>query len=163
MPLSRGIPLSPLTPIRLSAHSGSLYLSAIVVFFFSHLPYSYTNVLNYPKFHTWSDRRCQLEALFLLNVFTGSKFYPIILEIVGLRMPNRNFGDFKLFHADFCRRNCPSARRTSAANRISSDSCTFNCRPILINDLLPVFRVQGVLPQYFYITFSCNTGFVLSV
>jgi hypothetical protein len=34
--------------------------------FFSHLPYSYTNVLNYLKFHTLSDRRCHLDALFYL-------------------------------------------------------------------------------------------------
>jgi hypothetical protein len=32
--------------------------------FFSHLSYGYTNVLNYLKFHTLSDRRCRLDALF---------------------------------------------------------------------------------------------------
>jgi hypothetical protein len=64
-------------------------------------------VLNYLKFHTLSDRRCHLDALFLLNVFSGSKFCPTLLETVGLRGPNRNFRDFKLFRVDFSRRNCP--------------------------------------------------------
>jgi hypothetical protein len=63
--------------------------------FFSHLPYSYANVLSYLKFHTLSDGRCHLDALFLLNVFSGSKFCPTRLETVGLRVPNRSFRDFK--------------------------------------------------------------------
>jgi hypothetical protein len=33
---------------------------------FSNLTYSYANVLNYLKFHTLSDRRCHLDALFYL-------------------------------------------------------------------------------------------------
>jgi hypothetical protein len=109
--------------------------------FFSHLPYSYTNVLNYLKFHTLSDLRCHLDALFLLNVFSGSKFCPTLLETVSLRVSHQNFRDFKLFHVDFSCRNCPSARCTSATNGIGSDSCTFNCTPVLINSLLPGFRV----------------------
>jgi hypothetical protein len=52
--------------------------------FFSHLPYSYTNVLNYLKFHTLHDHRCHCDILFLLNVFSGSKFCPTLLETVGL-------------------------------------------------------------------------------
>jgi hypothetical protein len=81
---------------------------------FSHLSYSYANVLNYLKFRTLSDRRWHLDALFLLNVYNGSKFCPTLLETVGLRVPNRNFRDFKLFHVNLNRRNCPSA-----ANAIS--------------------------------------------
>jgi hypothetical protein len=60
----------------------------------------------------------------------------IILETVGLRVPNRNFRDFKLFHVNLNRRNCPSARCTSAANAISSDTCILNGRSVLISDLL---------------------------
>jgi hypothetical protein len=56
---------------------------------------------------------------FLLNVYNGSKICPTVLETVGLRVPNRNFRDFKLFHVNLNRRNCPSARCTSAANAIS--------------------------------------------
>jgi hypothetical protein len=56
--------------------------------FFSHLPYSYTNVLNYLIFHTLRDHRCRLDTLFLLNVFSGSKCCLILLETVGLRVSN---------------------------------------------------------------------------
>jgi hypothetical protein len=104
--------------------------------FFSHLPYSYANVLNYLKFHTLGDRRCHLDALFLLNVYNSSKFCPILLETVGFRVPNRNFWDFKLFHVNLNRRNCPSARCASATNAISRDTCIFSGRSVLINDLL---------------------------
>jgi hypothetical protein len=135
MPLLRGIPLLLLMPVSLSACSRSLYLFAIVVFF-SHLPYSYANLVNHLKFRTLGDRCCHLDALFLLNVYNGSKFCPILLETVGLRVPNRNFRDFKLFHVNLNLRNCPSARCTSAANAISGDTCTFNGRSVLINDLL---------------------------
>jgi hypothetical protein len=38
--------------------------------FFSHLPYSYANVLNYLKFHTLSDRRCHLDAPLFYLIFT---------------------------------------------------------------------------------------------
>jgi hypothetical protein len=103
MPLLRGIPLHLLMPVSWSAYSGSLHFSATVVFF-SHLPYNYTNVLNYLKFHTLNDRRCHLDAFFLLNVFIGSKFRPTLLQTVGLQARNRNFRDFKLFHVDFSRR-----------------------------------------------------------
>jgi hypothetical protein len=110
----------------------------VIVVFFSHLPYSYANVLNYLKFHTLSDRRCHLDALFLLNIYSGSKFCPTLLETVGLRVQNRNVRDFKLFLVDLNRRNCPSARCTSAANAISRHTCIFNGRSVLINDLLPM-------------------------
>jgi hypothetical protein len=104
--------------------------------FYSHLPYSYTNALNYLKLHTLSDRRCHLDALFLLQVYSGLKICPTLLETVGLRGPNRNFTDFKLFHVNLNCRNCPSARCASAANAISGDISIFNGRSVLINDLL---------------------------
>jgi len=59
---------------------------------------------------------------FLTNVFSGSKYCFIILEIDGLRVPNRNFRDFSLLNVDFKRRGCPSVRYASAANGIGSDT-----------------------------------------
>jgi hypothetical protein len=38
--------------------------------FFSHLPYSYADILNYLKFHTFSDRRCHLRRPFFNLMFT---------------------------------------------------------------------------------------------
>jgi hypothetical protein len=77
-----------------------------------------------------------LRRPFLLNVYNGSNFCPTLLETFGLRLPNRNFRDFKLFHVNLNRRNCPSAKCASAANAISRDNCMFNGRSVLINDLL---------------------------
>ena len=65
-------------------------------------------------------------------------YYYYLLKTVGLRVPNRNFRDFQLFHVDLNLRNCPSARCASAANAISRDTCIFNGRSVLINDLLLV-------------------------
>ena len=50
----------------------------------------------------------------------------LLLEGVGLRVPNQNFRDFRFFSVDFRRRKCPSARCTSVANAIDSDTdiCT---------------------------------------
>jgi hypothetical protein len=44
--------------------------------------------------------------------------------------------DFKLFHVNLNRRNCPSAKFASAANAILY--CIFNGRSVLMNDLLLV-------------------------
>jgi hypothetical protein len=44
--------------------------------FFSHLPYSYANVLNYLKFHTLSDHRCHLDAIFYL-MFTMVQYFAL--------------------------------------------------------------------------------------
>jgi hypothetical protein len=62
--------------------------------------------------------------------------YIYILEIVDLRVPNRNFTDFSLLNVDFKYRKCPSARRASAANAIDSDTDIFNRRSVLVNDRL---------------------------
>jgi hypothetical protein len=63
-------------------------------------------------------------------------YWPTLLETVGLRVPNRNFTDFKLFHVNLNSRNCPSARCASATNAISRHTCIFSGRSVLINDLL---------------------------
>ena len=65
--------------------------------FFSHLDYSYGNVLKYLKLHTVSARRRQLDVLSLKSVYRASKYCPTLFEAFGLRVPNRNFRDFSLF------------------------------------------------------------------
>jgi hypothetical protein len=87
------------------------------------------------KFHILSDHRYYLNAIFLLNVFSGSTFCPSLLETVSFCVPNQNFRDFKLYHFDFSCHNYPSARCTSVANAISRDRCVLNCRSVSINDL----------------------------
>jgi hypothetical protein len=60
--------------------------------------------------------------LFLTGVFSDSKYCTILLETVGLRVPNRGFRDFGLFNVDFKFRNSPSARCVSATS--ATDSVT---------------------------------------
>jgi hypothetical protein len=85
--------------------------------------------------------------------YFGSKFCPSLLEGVDLRVPNRNFREFKLFHFDFNLANCPAARCALATNAISRDSCIFNCKSVSINDLLPVSGYRDFTQYCFYITF----------
>ena len=65
--------------------------------FSSHLDYSYDTVLNYLTLHILSVRRLHPDALFLTNIFNGSEYCPILLESVGLRVPNRNFRGLEIF------------------------------------------------------------------
>jgi hypothetical protein len=89
-------------------------------------------------------RRRHLEALFQLNVYNLSKVCHILLETVSLHVPNRNIGDFTLFHVDYKHRNCTSTRYPSAANTISRDIGIFNGRSVLINSVLDV----GIFTKY---------------
>ena len=77
--------------------------------FFSHLDHSCGNGLNYLKLHTLGALSCYLDVLFLMNVFSGSKYCPTFFEAVSLHMPNHNVKDFSLFNIDFKCRNCPCA------------------------------------------------------
>jgi len=65
--------------------------------FFSHVDYSYGNVLKYLKLHTLSARRRQLSALSLEDIYRASKYCPALFETDGLRVPNRIFRDFSFF------------------------------------------------------------------
>jgi hypothetical protein len=63
-----------------------------------------------------------LDVLLLTDAFSGLKCSPVLLETVGLRVPNRNFRDFSLFSVDFKSRNFPSVRFALAADAIDSDT-----------------------------------------
>jgi hypothetical protein len=49
------------------------------------------------KLHNLRKRRQHLESLPLLQVYLGSKFYPL-LETVGLRVPAQYIGEISLFN-----------------------------------------------------------------
>ena len=108
MPLLRGIPFTSTDASKLERIQRK-FVSLCHRRFFSHLPYSYV-ALNHLKLRTLSDRRCHLDALFLFNVYNGSIFCPILLETVGLRVPNRNFRDFKVFHVNTFTANADHGR-----------------------------------------------------
>jgi hypothetical protein len=64
-----------------------------------------------------------LDALFLIQVYLGSKFCPYVT--FGLRVPTRHLRDFPLFYVCPVIKNRPSARCSSAANVVCRDSDIF--------------------------------------
>jgi hypothetical protein len=47
------------------------------------------------------------------QVYRGCKFYPSVLETVGVRVPTRYIEDLSLFNVCSSSENCPLARRAS--------------------------------------------------
>jgi hypothetical protein len=78
--------------------------------------YTYSLALQELNLHTLCMRRYHLDAAFLAQVYSGSKFCPSILENVDLRVPARCIRDFALFTVCSSCKNCPSARCATAAN-----------------------------------------------
>jgi hypothetical protein len=98
--------------------------------FFPQVHYSYSLTLEELKIHTLHMKRHHLDALFLIQVYIGSKFCPL-LEIVGLRIPTRYIRDFALFNVCSSSKSCPSTSCAPAANvwlqehwRICSQKCS---------------------------------------
>jgi hypothetical protein len=58
---------------------------------------------------------------FLLNVYSGSKFCPALLETVGPCVLNQNFGEFTCLMGDLKCGCCPSAICALMASVISKD------------------------------------------
>jgi hypothetical protein len=81
-------------------------------------------------------RRHHLDALFLIQVYLGSKFCPSVLDIAGLPAPARYIGDFALFNVCFSSKNCPSARCASAANVVCRNVDVFGAKNVLLNHIL---------------------------
>lgn len=118
--LSRGIlSLLPI-PVSLSYPAAVCIDISLSSQLLSLQDYNYGNVLNCLELHTLSAARRHLDVFFVTDVFKYSEYRPALLDTVGLRMPNRNFGYFSLFKVDSKRRNCPSARWPSATNAIDT-------------------------------------------
>jgi hypothetical protein len=104
--------------------------------FLPHVHYIYSNALEYLKLHTLRKRRYHLDALFLIQVYLGSKFCPSVLETVGLRVPTRHLKDFPLFCVCPAIRNCPSARCASVANVVCRDFDVFRKQNVSLDHIL---------------------------
>jgi hypothetical protein len=104
--------------------------------FFPHVHYSYANALEYLKLHTLCQRRCHLDALFLIQVYRGLKYCPSLLEVVGLRVPTRYFRDFSTFNVSPLNKNRPSARCASAANVVCRDFDVFKTSVVSLSHIL---------------------------
>jgi hypothetical protein len=74
----------------------------------------YDNLLERLNSLTLHKRRRHFDALLLINVFSGTKFCPSVLEIVGLRVPTRNIHNFNNSLAP--QATALSDRRVSTAN-----------------------------------------------
>jgi hypothetical protein len=132
----------PLLEAKLRILNGpkSILCNKHVVFTFhlTSLPFIAYTAKGSRHLHTFThmkEKLCHRKVIYIIN---GLKICPTLLETVGLRVPNRNFRDFKLFYVNLNCRICPSARCASAANAIIGDICIFNGRSVLINDLLPM-------------------------
>jgi hypothetical protein len=66
--------------------------------FFAQIHYSYSLALEKLKLHNLRMGRHHLDALFLTQVYRGSKFCLSVLEIAGLRVPSGYIRDFPLFN-----------------------------------------------------------------
>jgi hypothetical protein len=66
--------------------------------FFPQVQYSHSLALEQLKWLTLHMRRHHLDALFLIQVYFGSKFCPSVLAITALRVPSRYIRDFALFN-----------------------------------------------------------------
>jgi hypothetical protein len=105
-------------------------------FFNPEVLHCYSFVLEELKLLTLRVRRHRLDAFFLTQVYSGSKFCPSVLEIVGLRVSAGYIRNFKLFSFSSSCRHSPSARFASAANDIYRDIDVFGARHVLLNLLV---------------------------
>jgi hypothetical protein len=99
------------------------------IYFFQDVAYHY-DILEKLNVQTLHIRRRHFDALFLINVFRGTKYYPSDLETVAIRVPTRNIRNFTTFSYSFS--HCHSATCVSAPNAVykSTDifSKSFSCK-----------------------------------
>jgi hypothetical protein len=84
--------------------------------FFKDVECYYDNILEEINLQTLHIRRRHFDALFLINVFGGTKYCTPVLETVGLRVPTRNVRNFTTFICSSS--HCPSAKCVSAENAV---------------------------------------------
>jgi hypothetical protein len=97
--------------------------------------YSYTNALQVLNLRTLHDRRHQLDAIFVINVFLGFKSFPSAMDIIGLRVTTRNLRDFPLFHVSSFYKNCPSGRCATAANSVCNQLDVFRRQIVTLSQM----------------------------
>jgi hypothetical protein len=133
--LLSGIQLHQLIPTNWNASNRGLRPSVLIVSFLKSITATLF-ALEVLKLHTLPMRRHHLNALFLIQVYHGSKFCPSVLEIACLGVPARYIRDFALFNVCSSSKNCPSARCTSAANVVYRNFGIFGAKNILLNHIL---------------------------
>jgi hypothetical protein len=74
----------------------------------------------------------------IINVYNGYKFCSL-LDIIGNRVPYRNFRAFPLFTVGASRKNCPSVRCPSAANTACKDVEKFSKHLVTLKHIFSNF------------------------
>jgi hypothetical protein len=91
--------------------------------FLQDVEYNYDNILEKLNFLTLHIRRRHSDALFLINVFSGTKCCPSVLETAGIRVPAKNIRNFNTFGCSSS--HGPSFRCVSAKNAVSKSTDIF--------------------------------------
>jgi hypothetical protein len=91
--------------------------------------------------HTLQNRRHHIDALFVTQVYRGSKFCPSVLEIVGLRVPARYLRDFLMLNVCSSNKICPSAVYTSAAKVAYRDTDVFGTKTLSLTHILQLVLI----------------------
>jgi hypothetical protein len=92
--------------------------------FLQDVEYDYDNLLEKLKLLTLHNRHHHFNALFLINVFSGTKRCPCILKTVSMCLPAWNIHNFTMFACSST--HCPSARCVSAANAVCKHADIFS-------------------------------------
>jgi hypothetical protein len=136
--------------------------------FFPQVRYCYTRALQELNLHTLRMRRHRLDAIFLTQVYSGSKFCPSVLETVSLWVPPRRIRDFALFGV------CPPVKvvppqdvhrllMLSAGIIICSDLGTFSsvtfCKTV---DFIIVLFLLSYYYMFTFLIFICIRSFDLT-
>jgi hypothetical protein len=87
------------------------------------MEYHYDHLLETLILLTVHNRCPHINALFLINIFSGTKCCSSVLETVGLRVPTRNMHNFNMFTCPSS--HCPSARCVSTANAVGTFTDVF--------------------------------------
>jgi hypothetical protein len=127
---------------------------------FQSVEYHDENLLEKTNLLTLRIRNRHFDALFLINVFSGAKCCPYVLETVDLPVPIENTRDFTMFGCSS--RHCPSARCISAANAVCKSTGIFRNRGLNTSStnlnrsifLCTLFVLSSVILLLFYL-YSC--------
>jgi hypothetical protein len=94
------------------------------------------------------NKRRHFEALFVINVFIGTKCCPSVLETVDIRDPTRNIRNFSMFSCSFS--HCPSSRRVSAANAVCICTDIFSNACLKVKSLITYIFVRFCYVSYLF-------------
>jgi hypothetical protein len=89
------------------------------------------------------DKRHQLDSLFVINVFLGSKSCPTTMDISGLRVTTRKIQDFPSFHVSLPHESSSSARCATATDSVCNKLDVFRRQIITL-------RCDITLPYKYY-------------